>query len=123
MLGRSVIFRFNSPVQAGITNWDFLNTDFIGGEVQKNSTTTMLSFRVDTDTAEYLKEYARIRHTTVSEVLRNWSKNCDLKIFLPVRARDKLEIIAKGRKNMTPGRLIESAIANRYRILGWYNQH
>ena len=83
----------------------------------------MLSFRVDHDTAEYLKEYARIRHTTVSEVLRNWSKNCDLKIFLPARAQDKLEIIAKGRKNMTPGRLIESAIANRYRILGWYNQH
>ena len=89
--------------------------------MQKNSTTTMLSFRVDHDTAEYLKEYARIRHTTVSEVLRNWSENCDVRIFLPTRVRDKLSVIAKGKRSLTPGRLIELAVAKCYRISEWYD--
>jgi len=62
----------------------------------------MLSFRVDHATAEHLRKYARIRHTTVSEVLRNWSENCDMKIFLPPRAKDKLAIIARGKKNPDP---------------------
>ena len=88
----------------------------------KNSTTTMLSFRVDNDTAERLKKYAKIRHTTVSKTLRNWSENCDMEIFLPVRARDKLEIIAKGKRTLTPGRLIESAIAKCYGISPWYDE-
>ena len=79
-----------------------LKTDLIGGNMPKDHTTTMLSFRVDNATAERLKKHARIRHTTVSDLLRNWSENCEMKIFLPARARDKLEIIAKGRKNMTP---------------------
>jgi len=98
-----------------------LKTDLIGGDVQKSSTTTMLSFRVDNDTAEHLKKYARIRHTTVSEVLRNWSENCDMRIFLPIRVRDKLSVIAKGKRSLTPGRLIELAVAKCYRISEWYD--
>ena len=89
--------------------------------MQKSSTTTMLSFRVDNDTAERLKKYARIRHTTVSEVLRNWSGNCDVRIFLPTRVRDKLSVIAKGKRSLTPGRLIELAVAKCYRISEWYD--
>ena len=98
-----------------------LKTDLIGGEVQKSSTTTMLSFRVDNDTAERLKKYARIRHTTVSDLLRNWSENCDVRIFLPTRVRDKLSVIAKGKRSLTPGRLIELAVAKCYRISEWYD--
>jgi len=98
-----------------------LKTDLIGGDVQKIRT-TMLSFRVDNATAERLKKYARIRHTTVSEVLRNWSENCDVRVFLPARARDKLSVIAKGRRSLTPGRLIELAVAKCYRISEWYDE-
>ena len=98
-----------------------LKTDLIGGDVQKSSTTTMLSFRVDNATAERLKKYARTRHTTVSEVLRNWSENCDVRIFLPTRVRDKLSVIAKGKRSLTPGRLIELAVAKCYRISEWYD--
>jgi len=94
---------------------------FEGGSVSKDHTTTMLSFRVDNATAEHLKKYARIRHTTVSEVLRNWSENCDMKIFLPPRAKNKLAIIARGKRTLTPGRLIESAVAKCYRISPWYD--
>ena len=94
---------------------------FEGGSVSKDHTTTMLSFRVDNATAEHLKKYARIRHTTVSEVLRNWSENCEMKIFLPARAKDKLAIIARGKRTLTPGRLIESAVAKCYRISPWYD--
>ena len=89
--------------------------------MQKSSTTTMLSFRVDNDTAERLKKYARIRHTTVSEMLRNWSENCDVRIFLPTRVRDKLSVIAKGKRSLTLGRLIELAVAKCYRISEWYD--
>ena len=99
-----------------------LKTGLIGDNVQKSSTTTMLSFRVDNDTAERLKKYARIRHTTVSDLLRNWSENCDVRIFLPARARDKLSVIAKGRRSLTPGRLIELAVAKCYRISEWYDE-
>ena len=90
--------------------------------MSKDPTTTMLSFRVDHATAEHLRKYARIRHTTVSKVLRNWSENCDMKIFLPPRAKDKLAIIARGKRTLPPGRLIESAVAKCYRISPWYDE-
>ena len=90
--------------------------------MSKDHTTTMLSFRVDNATAEHLRKYARIRHTTVSEVLRNWSENCEMKIFLPPRAKNKLAIIARGKRTLTPGRLIESAVAKCYRISPWYDE-
>jgi len=45
-----------------------------------------------------------------------------MKIFLPPRAKDKLAIIARGKRTLTLGRLIESAIAKYYRISPWYDE-
>ena len=68
-----------------------------------------ITFRVDDEVAEKL-EYARMRNTTMSRVLRNWCESSDLRVELPKKARRKLELIARGRKRHTVGKLIEDAV-------------
>ena len=73
-----------------------------------------ITFRVDESVAEKLEKYARVRNTSLSRVLRNWIEASDLRVELPTRVRKKLELIARGRKRNTVGKLIEDAVKHVY---------
>ena len=73
-----------------------------------------ITFRVDDEVAEKLEKYARMRNTTMSRVLRSWCESSDLRVELPKKARRKLELIARGRKRNTVGKLIEDAVKRVY---------
>ena len=81
-------------------------------ESHKNRTIT---FRLDDDVARKLAVHAKTRHTSVSAILRGWCENCDHKIQLPRQVRKKLELIARGRRSLTVGKLIENAV----RLVYW----
>ena len=105
VLDLGLLFLVNKIVTCNVAN---LLLNHNGGMQNKKGRT--VTFRVDESVAEKLEKYARMRNTSMSSVLRNWCESSDLRVELPKKARRKLELIARGRKRHTVGKLIEDAV-------------